>query len=102
MTIPWGYALWGTGEFDYATLREWLSPAKLKADTRGRPLKWDWEGFWIEALLEYASLAGLPDKQAGFESYMDSWFVKKTGGSPSESAIREKASKLYQAKKARK
>ena len=30
---------------------------------------------------------------------MAMWFEEKTGKSPSESAIREKASKLYQAKK---
>ncbi len=86
----------------YDELLGWLSRESRYIAKRGRPFKWDWEGVLIEAVLEYTSLADLPDTQAGVESYMASWFEEKTGGSPSEGHIREKASKLYKALKARK
>ncbi len=84
-------------EVHYADLREWLHPTP-KAGARGRPPIWDWERFWIEAVLLANTPDGLPDKQSEFEEYMTAWFEKTSGESPAESTIREKAGKLYQVK----
>ncbi len=71
----------------------WLQLVEDKpARRRGRPAKYDWDAFWIEAVL---LPDGLPDTQAEFEKLMAAWFEKETGDSPSISQIRERAAKLY-------
>lgn len=63
----------------------------------GRPPRWDWEG----ALAHIVSLAQHPDglptgpgAQARVEEMIAEWFVSEAGDSPSESQIRQRASKV--------
>lgn len=63
----------------------------------GRPPRWDWEG----ALAHIVSLAQHPDglptgpgAQARVEEMIAEWFVNEAGDSPSESQIRQRASKV--------
>ena len=81
-------------------LMKWLAPAapEKASPSRGRPTKWDWEAFWIEAVRLANTPDGLPDVQAEFEAHMATWFEDTAGGSPSESQIREKAGRLYPTK----
>lgn len=84
-------------EVNYSDLLKWLNPTNRKT-TAGRPPIWDWEAFWIEAVLLANKPDGLPDTQAGFVEHMAVWFEGKHGASPSDSQIKERASKLYNAK----
>ena len=66
-----------------------------KSVVLGRPRKWDWDG----ALAHIVAVANTPDglpigpnAQARIEELIADWFVGQTGGAPSESQIREKAS----------
>lgn len=63
----------------------------------GRPPRWDWEG----ALAHIVSLAQHPDglptgpgAQARVEEMIAEWFIKEAGECPSESQIRQRASKV--------
>jgi len=63
----------------------------------GRPPRWDWEG----ALAHIVSLAQHPDglptgagAQARVEEMIAEWFINEVGNSPSESQIRQRASKV--------
>jgi hypothetical protein len=63
----------------------------------GRPPRWDWEG----ALAHIVSLAQHPDglptgpgAQARVEEMIAEWFMNEAGDSPSESQIRQRASKV--------
>lgn len=63
----------------------------------GRPPRWDWEG----ALAHIVSLAQHPDglptgpgAQARVEEMIAEWFINEAGESPSESQIRQRASKV--------
>ena len=88
-------------EVKYSDLMKWLrpdGPAKARDyNKRGPKDKYDWERFWIEVALIANTPNGLPEKQADFERMVADWdwFVSKTGDSPSESAIRGKAGRLY-------
>lgn len=71
-------------------LLDWRRPT-------GRPARWDWEG----ALAHIVSLAQHPDglptgpgAQARVEEMIADWFMKEAGDSPSESQIRQRASKV--------
>jgi hypothetical protein len=86
-------------EIRYDDLQAWLSPEKPSAAGRGRPPKWDWEEFWIQTVLLADMPDGLPEKQSAFEENMAQWFTDTVGDSPPQSQIREKAGKLYRAKK---
>lgn len=63
----------------------------------GRPPRWDWEG----ALAHIVSLAQHPDglptgsgAQARVEEMIAEWFMEEAGDTPSESQIRQRASKV--------
>ncbi len=85
-----------TIEVHRGDLLQWLGPSGTQtARQPGRPTKWDWEGFWIKAVLLANTPDGLPESQVRFENYMEEWFEEETGGSPAESQIKEKAGKLY-------
>ena len=63
----------------------------------GRPPRWDWEG----ALAHIVSLAQHPDglptgsgAQARVEEMIAEWFTEEAGDAPSESQIRQRASKV--------
>ncbi|MDH3670564.1 MAG: hypothetical protein OES46_05300 [Gammaproteobacteria bacterium] len=95
-------------EVHYEELLAWLSQT-TKAKTgkpKGRPPVKPWDAFWIEAVLLANTPDGLPDIQADFLRHMARWSEDKFGESTiqdfGESTIKEKASKLYEAKKARK
>jgi hypothetical protein len=65
----------------------------------GRPQKWDWEGALI-AIIRVADLDGLPQgpgAQAQIGELISDWFVKTTGNHPSESQIRQYASRIAKA-----
>lgn len=71
-------------------IRDWRRPT-------GRPPRWDWEG----ALAHVASLAQHPDglptgsgAQARVEEMIAEWFMEEGGDAPSESQIRQRASKV--------
>ncbi len=91
-----------TFEVHRGDLLRWLSPsADTATPRRGRPFKWDWDAFWVEVALVADTLDGLPKKQADLERHMADWFERIHGGAPSESQIREKAKRLYSAKRAK-
>lgn len=67
-----------------------------RSEKVGRPTKWDWDGFWIEACRLANTPDGLPECRADFTRHMQSWFADNNGGdSPSDSEIKEKARRLY-------
>jgi hypothetical protein len=78
------------------------APESMTSDapTRGRPIKWDWDG----ALAYIVALANLPDglealadgplRQADLERAISEWFIGKTGNAPATSQIRARASAI--------
>jgi len=63
----------------------------------GRPSKWDWEGALAFVIAQAQTPDGLPTghgAQARIETMIAEWFERETGGSPSISQIRQRASKI--------
>jgi len=80
--------------------------ASLKSEARvtnpqtsrvGRPPKWDWEGVLAFVIAQAQTPDGLPTghgAQSEIERMMAEWFEQETGGSPSTSQLRQRASRV--------
>lgn len=67
--------------------------ADAEPNRGGRPRKYDWEAFLIEASRRIY-LDGLPDPQAKLEREMQDWFIESIGDTPADSEIRKRVSRL--------
>jgi hypothetical protein len=64
------------------------------ASTGGRPAKYDWDAFTRELLRLANTPDGLPDR-AATTKHMKEWCVREWGDEPSDSAIRDKITRIY-------
>lgn len=66
------------------------------ASAGGRPAKWDWEACWVQTCVR-VYLDGVPETQAELVRDLQTWFVEEYGDAPSDSQIKERASRLFRA-----
>lgn len=68
---------------------------EAKKPNGGRPVKHDWDGFWIEVTI-WVDLNGLEDSnRSELQKHMQDWFAKRSKTPPDDPTIRGKLAKLY-------
>jgi hypothetical protein len=69
-------------------------PAKNRG---GRPLKFDWDAFWVEVVRFVDSNGIDPEFRTECQKHMELWTARKWAEPPSENTIRDKLAKVFTA-----
>lgn len=72
-----------------------LTPEEDLPGRRGAPIRFDWDGFWIE-LCRYIHEEGVPETQNELADRMGEWFGSRQRATPDASTIKKKIRPLWQ------
>lgn len=72
-----------------------LKPEEDLPGRRGAPIRFDWDGFWIE-LCRYIHEEGVPETQNALADRMGDWFSASQSAAPDQSTIKKKIRPLWQ------
>ena len=81
-------------QLDDASSAASVLPVQTK-NVGGRPLKFDWDDFWIEVVRFVADSGLADDARVECQKHMLSWTAKKWDTPPAESTIRQKLVKVF-------